>query len=983
MKKCHDRSVIILLGLIIFGVTHQCCAQQAPSPDFTLDFSHGTSAVIGGELVPGNLEGTFISEDSPHGKAMLSGPNSGYLYFPAENAVNPQSGTVEMWVCPQDWNGTEQQFHVFFNARGQGMLYLYKYYQGGLLMLSAPTFNGPYFSTSANIDTWQPGQWHFIAGTWSSTRNAVYVDGTLVSTSSSPVLPDSLSDLEIGDDPWNEPNGPRNSQSLVAGVRIYDHALTAEHISAHYMGDYSKVVSVSSSLLSLNLDHNIVTHQLTASLDIGGADIDGTDTTATFSLEKDGVVIQTQSKPVNNYITQAVFATGSLGSGTYQVVTHVVEGTHTGDVAKQFVIPDQSWMGNTLGESTANGQPPYPFMPMNVTKWDSDLAVNVSCWGRTYIFDKAALPTQIISQQQSMLASPISLKVLSAGQQLVWNNGQINVVQSSPTSVTLQGTATAQISAGTVNLTTNIVFGYDGVITLSINMKKPANWQPETVSLEIPVNKANAIYYHRASYAWNNPCGFVPTGNGVVDHTSFQPFSWLGDDTRGLFWFCETGEFWPNYKDTNALQIVRNASSVSIVANLQKGQSLSNDWTFNCGLEATPVKSIPETDRRKWRLSPGIRANVNIIWPSPNAYSELYYGYPQAANDVNFASVVNQLHNTGEAALPYSSLTYLSSACPEYVWFKNSWDMGIHDSMSSDVASYNASFNAVSAYQQSLQDFLVWKNVQFFNQFHLDGFYYDNAYPRGSTVADADYGWQDGFTRQPTFGILAERELHRRVYTALKNQNYNTFVMEHMSGMMTIPMLGYDTAVLNGEQFRGLVKDSYMDVMSLDQWRAVYTGKQWGVIGYFIPEFDAEHSAEVAPTRGLAALVMLHDVNVWPIWSNINVWNDMYDALDAFDYADSTFIPYWSTNPPASTNMMDVYVSAYKRSDGRALLIVGNTARDPRSGTVTLNANSLGLPVINVYSWPDGKSLVVNNGTVSVSLDGLDYQMLLVGTPPA
>src|SRR5690606_38483250 len=120
-----------------------------------------------------------------------------------------------MWVCPQDWDGAEEQFHVFFDARGQGALYLYKYYQGGLLMLAAPAQQGPYFSARAEIKDWKPGQWHFIAGTWSPSQNAVYVDGKLIGTAAKPLLPSAISgEFEIGDDPWHEPIGPRKSHSL-------------------------------------------------------------------------------------------------------------------------------------------------------------------------------------------------------------------------------------------------------------------------------------------------------------------------------------------------------------------------------------------------------------------------------------------------------------------------------------------------------------------------------------------------------------------------------------------------------------------------------------------------------------------------------------------------------------------------------------------------------------------------------------------------
>ena len=578
-----------------------------------------------------------------------------------------------------------------------------------------------------------------------------------------------------------------------------------------------------------------------------------------------------------------------------------------------------------------------------------------------------------------MLARPIALKVLSAGKQLQWQNGQISVLESSATRVVLQGSADAQTPQGKVLLTTDIRLEYDGLATLTLRLQKPAGWQPDSVSLEIPVQQKNAIYYH----PYKGSIGLVPAGNGVVDQTAFQPFSWLGDDTRGLFWFCETAQFWPNWSNPNALQVVRDADSVAIVANLVKGQNLPDDGTYNCGIEATPVKAIP-ADWRKWRFEPAPRATVKIMWPAPAKDSEKYFGYPEAADDAAFAAAVQKLHDAGEAAVPYSCLTYLSDTSPEYRWFQKQWNIGIHDALrSSQIEIHHEWFIAVGTRQKNLQDFLVWKNLQFMKKFHLDGYYQDESGPFSSTFADAGYGWQDGKVRRPTYEILANRELYRRIYAVTKTQNPNAFLIAHMSTEMTIPFLAYDDAILNGEQFLGKVQDSYMDVMSLAEWRAVFTGHQWGVMGYFLPEFRGKYATEVAPTRGLAALVMLHDVSVWPLWSNVDVWNKMYDALDKFGYIKSTFIPYWSPQPPASTDMKDVYISAYKRDDGRALLIVGNTSREPRSGTVTLNAATLGLPVGKVLSWPDGKPLQVENGNVQVSMDGLDYRLLLVGKPPA
>jgi hypothetical protein len=173
-----------------------------------------------------------------------------------------------------------------------------------------------------------------------------------------------------------------------------------------------------------------------------------------------------------------------------------------------------------------------------------------------------------------------------------------------------------------------------------------------------------------------------------------------------------------------------------------------------------------------------------------------------------------------------------------------------------------------------------------------------------------------------------------------------------------------------------------MDVMGLDGWRIGYTGRQWGVIPILLPEFNAENAAKIEPTRGLAALAMLHDTSVWPIWSNVSVWNEMYDALDAFGYVDSEFIPYFDPTPPATTDMKDVYISVYKRADGRALAIVGNTSREDRSGTVTLNAKRIGLPTRQVLSWPDKTPVAQDGEKIKLDVPRLGYRMLLIGKAP-
>jgi hypothetical protein len=80
--------------------------------------------------------------------------------------------------------------------------------------------------------------------------------------------------------------------------------------------------------------------------------------------------------------------------------------------------------------------------------------------------------------------------------------------------------------------------------------------------------------------------------------------------------------------------------------------------------------------------------------------------------------------------------------------------------------------------------------------------------------------------------------------------------------------------------------------------------------------------------------------------------------------------------------MKEVYISVYKSSDGRALAIVGNTSREDRSGTVTLNAKRIGLSILQVLSWPDKAPVAREGDKIKLDVPRLGYRMLLIGKAP-
>jgi len=93
---------------------------------------------------------------------------------------------------------------------------------------------------------------------------------------------------------------------------------------------------------------------------------------------------------------------------------------------------------------------------------------------------------------------------------------------------------------------------------------------------------------------------------------------------------------------------------------------------------------------------------------------------------------------------------------------------------------------------------------------------------------------------------------------------------------------------------------------------------------------------------------------------------------------DAEFIPYFDPKPPVTTDLPDLYGSAYKLP-GRALIVVANLSREDRSGNVKLNGEGLGLPVDSAVTWPDKQPVKCAGGTVDLQVPRLGYRMLVVG----
>ncbi len=223
-------AVVVLLTL--------CLAAAQADPGLLFHASFDDTVVGQGMCGPVSPDHTLGPEPEfapgRFGQALVCGHTLPIIHYPTEGNLLPESGTVSLWVCPQNWAGTDGNFHSFFESGGQdsntGWLVLYKYYQFSWLLLRYAVGNSDVGMAKAAATDWQPGQWHHLAATWSRDAMAVYVDGELAGEALDPhVFPAVAETFKLGDDGWHLPH--EGARTLLDEVRIYAYPLDAERIS--------------------------------------------------------------------------------------------------------------------------------------------------------------------------------------------------------------------------------------------------------------------------------------------------------------------------------------------------------------------------------------------------------------------------------------------------------------------------------------------------------------------------------------------------------------------------------------------------------------------------------------------------------------------------------------------------------------------------------------------------------------------------------
>lgn len=915
------RWMSLLMVMLMAGAAS---AQKLTPPlTFHASFDGTLEAQANGKGQPVKVEGTAEYRPGKVGQALLCGEGGTLAHYASAGNVRAAAGTIEMWVCPLDWTGKEDEFHVFFEALDPGWLLFYRYYQGGILTLTG-TDGGHYTSAAGPQIDWKPGEWHHLAGTWRARRLEVYVDGQRAGVADAALVPEKLADtFRLGDHPWHV---ARRRQTLVDEVKLYSAPLDAESIAA---AAKLQPIQWQPQLL---VDTHVDPERGLMRINVDAAGLVGE--LGAGRTARVGLLPKGQEQPASQVtigafpadVGKADLVLGEVPQGEYELRTVLLDanGAEVMRAASSFTRPGPPvWSGNTLGMSD---KVLPPWTPLRVSRDTS----TVRCWGRGYEYSE--LLRQVRSDGTNLLSSPMRLEAVVGGKTLPIT-GSSRADSASDAICTLSGKA----DNGDLRATVKHQVDFDGFTwtDLSIEAAQPVKVDELRLTWRMPRSQATLL--HADAMQWSNNYSGLLKPEGWT--SPFVPYFWLGNEDRGLSWYAESKQNWVTSKDRPTIEVKPEGDQVVVTVRLlAEPTEIKGKLDYGFGMMATPVRPYP-ADALRWRMTPGVRATFDIIWPNSNMK---WYGHPEPIDPVKFAERVKAGHAAGLKTVPYVNLNFVSGGVPEWAYYGSRWADPDRVVTPSDVAQMGFASMGVCPASRDWQDFILYRINEAIDRDEIDGIYIDCWGP--SPCRAEPCGWKDAAGKtQAIYPIRAYRQIIRRVYTLFHERRPDPLMMVHMSSELDMPLLSFTDTILDGEQFNPVkLGDDYLNVLSPEMFRAEFLGRNMGPVEFFLPEFRGEDATRGTPN--LAAYLLLHGIQPWPIWSDGAAWNKLFEALDAFGIAQAKFLPYWQS--PSWAERPPDLVSAYVGKNG-ALLVDMNTMDVAGEARLTLDLGRLGMKSVS------------------------------------
>ena len=682
---------------------------------------------------------------------------------------------------------------------------------------------------------------------------------------------------------------------------------------------------------------------------------------------------------------QGLLKCGTLVPGKYQVTLSCLDKAGKTLVSRESTLEKKDptsfpWWNTKWGNIEKVIDPWTPVTYNNGT---------IGMWGRTMTVGAAGLPAQVITQQQPLLAAPMTLVAeMVDGTVLTAGKPKITVVSQADHRVVLDVVS----KLGDLEVTSRVTAEFDGMYRIDMRLTPKQAVKVKSLRLVTPFTPEAAEYLHAAGEGIRTgyDARFLPKqGTGTLwsstridgQHMvvgSFIPYIWLGNPRGGLSWYADSDQGWTPNDAVPAIQVRRaSAQSTDLVINLISAETpMTEPRTLTFAFHATPVKPM----KKGWRMDTWWCDDTfrDFQQVGPKGGSVIWTNIPYTLDVEKSKQLVDGKHKSGANAVPYIENNHLAAQfCPEMGYFNEEWKSSVNNSLWFD---------------KSLADFFCYHLGEWVKSCDIDGYYVDNVRPEPCDNIEAGRGYRlpDGRI-QPTYQIFDIRTYYLRVRATFIEAGKNPpRIVLHTTHHMVIPWIESADVVYDGEA-NVIYPEShtdFMDAWSLERMRLDYSS-QWGVIVNFMNEYQGNWYAPDVKARFEQAMraykgeVILQDA----LPTGNSTWNGpLGDGRKRFGIAadDVRFLPFWEQNTGIRCATPGVVLAGWVRP-GKLLLAVVNRG-EACTALPEIDAVKLGLPALDKCKIWDAETqtpLALDaKGQLTVPVGRHDYRQVVIEAQP-
>lgn len=932
-------------------------------------------------------DGQYLPAENDEPGALRFNGSSTYVDIPAAEGLKIDGDmTLEMWVRE---NGPPQtKGSLLFGEVSPGANYLFSIDSAYNLLFSLRT-ESEYGYERVSLPVTRrflDSEWAHLAVVVEYPRCRFYRNGELVRDQFMPIFgvkSQAGRGVRLGGEPANNYFSPIDLREF----SLHRRALTPEEIAARAKGE--EFAGLSAAELAIEPDW----YSGHLKLRYTAKDVEKAGAKTQFELLVDGKVVESKEAGLRNVSgSRSGRSSAEVSFPLSDYAGKVVEARARGHeqlVETTAALEKPAWIQSRIGEYDGV---PKPWTPIEVSRL-SDRNVEVSVWGRKYVFDGSLFPSQIFAANEGLLAGSSHLLAEVGDRKTDWSPGPIKVDKASADVVKLSQDWTG----GNLKLLVEATLEYDGFLRYRcvLGSTHPVDIQQLTLTLPLRAERALFCYADRAyplvegNYVGTFQSGAIQKPLGF----QFSPSVWIGDDDRGLTWQAESDQHWKPADPQKTLEVLPEGKEVRFKANflttsttLRPGQ----DKVYEFALLATPVKPLARDawDLRIARYEPwgtdfglpdrkvngrpelevihesGVRRLFSFVtdaysWPMPvhEKFSDGLSRMVKAVHDGNLKVHPYVIHQRVAVEVPEFDLygadmanRPMKSYSQPMTFPRNPARPG---SVNTDFGADSSSTVFMCTKSEALQDAFIGSLDRRLEKYGEDGVYLDGTVHVGPLCFNEEHGCgyrdEDGKLHgtYPTFSI---REFMRRISNTVKAHNPEGIVDAHSSYGYNPSALAYADVMWTGEQWHHLRKtgtEYVAEELTTDKFRTEFTGRQLGIAA------ETLHYRLRNPMK-IAATSLLHDIS--PRYStnafdNSTQSADSYFKLvpklwkmrDEFGANEAEKLFYWRNEEYVAVANTGAYATLFKHPRNGTLALVSNLSREAQDVDVHFDLGKLGL----------------------------------------